>query len=75
MPEYMNLGGDSGVAFYEISPNSITVQFSDGAVYLYTYASAGPAAIEQMKFLARTGEGLNSYINRYVKYGYEARLR
>ncbi len=75
MRRYQNLGGDSGVAAYEIGDNSITVQFSTGAVYLYTDRSAGTENIEKMKSLALGGEGLNSYINRNVRKGYESKLR
>ncbi|PAU51922.1 hypothetical protein BZL42_24875 [Pseudomonas indica] len=57
-----DLGGDSGVAFYEIGPESITVQFTMGATYLYNYRSAGQHHIEQMKALAIAGHGLNGYI-------------
>ena len=75
MQRYLNAGGDSGVAAFEIGQDSITVQFHDGAAYLYNHASAGPANIEQMKQLALGGRGLNSFINRYVRKGYAARLR
>ena len=75
MKLYKNLGGDSGVSAYEIGDDSITVQFSNGTVYLYTYRSAGSANIEEMKLLASAGEGLNSYIKRYVNKEYESKLR
>ena len=75
MERYKNLGGDSGVSDYKIGDDSITVQFSTGDVYLYTYSSAGSTHIEEMKLLAVTGEGLNSYINKYVRKGYESKLR
>ncbi|MCX6828349.1 MAG: hypothetical protein NT002_03600 [candidate division Zixibacteria bacterium] len=74
MERYKDIGGDSGVAAYEIGSDSITVQFKDGAVYLYTYASAGSDAIETMKGLAVSGDGLNSYINRNVRKKYAAKL-
>ena len=75
MERYKNLGGNSGVLAYEIGDDSITVQFSTGAVYLYTYRSAGSANIEKMKSLAVAGEGLNSYINIHVRDDYESKLR
>ena len=75
MEQYRNLGGDSGVAAYEIGPDSITVQFKDGAVYLYTNQSAGAASIAEMQRLARSGQGLNSYISRVVRKGYAQKLR
>lgn len=75
MERYKNLGGDSGVAFYEIGSESITVQFTTCASYLYTYGSAGRHHIEKMKELAIAGHGLNSYIKKYVNRGYAGRLR
>lgn len=74
MEIYKNLGGDSSVVAYEIGADSITVQFSDGSIYLYTYRSAGVGNIEEMKILARTGHGLNSFIMKRVRKSYEARL-
>ena len=75
MERYLNLGGNSGVEAYEIGEDYIRVQFSDGSVYLYTYASAGREHIERMKELARRGQGLNGYINRYVRKAYERKER
>ncbi|WP_199669333.1 hypothetical protein [Coprococcus sp. AF16-5] len=40
-------------------------------VYRYSYKSAGVENVENMKVLAEQGYGLNSFINRYVKYKYE----
>jgi len=75
MERYRNLGGDSGVASYELGHDSITVQFTTGATYLYNYQSAGRQHIEQMKSLAIAGHGLNSYIKKYVNRGYASKLR
>lgn len=75
MERYKNLGGDSGVAFYEIGHESITVQFSTGAIYLYNYRSAGQNHIEKMKELATTGHGLNSYIKKYANRSYAKKIR
>jgi hypothetical protein len=75
MERYKNLGGNSGVAAYEIDSNSITVQFVTGSVYLYTYKSTGSENIEEMKLLAISGQGLNSFISKYVKKSYESKLR
>jgi len=55
MEPYKDIDGDSGVYAYEIGVDFIRVQFEDGGVYLYTYASAGSQNIERMKNLARTG--------------------
>ncbi len=75
MEHYKNLGGDSGVSAFEIGDDSIKVQFSDSSVYLYTNQSAGAQNIEQMKVLARQGEGLNSFINKRVRKAYASKLR
>ncbi len=72
MPVYANIDGDSGVASYEIGANFITVFFRGTArSYTYSYSSAGREHVEEMKRLAEIGDGLNSYINRFVKYRYE----
>lgn len=70
MERYANRGGDSGVAAYRIGPDSICIQFTTGATYLYTYVSAGANNIETMKDLARQGHGLNSFTNRVVRTKY-----
>lgn len=75
MPDYQNLGGNSNVASYEIGPDSISVLFNDGNEYVYTNKSAGASSINRMKELAEAGRGLNSYIMRFVKYGFESRSR
>lgn len=71
MERYSNYGGKSSIRFYEIEPMRIRVMFSDGKVYSYSYESAGIDHIEEMKRLARSGSGLNSYIMRNVKRAYE----
>lgn len=75
MIQYKNLSGNSGVYAYKYSSDRITIQFRDGAVYLYTYSSAGMPNIETMKSLALSGRGLNSFISRVVKKNYHSRLR
>lgn len=67
---YSNNGGKSGIIAYAIGTGSITVQFSTGWYYEYTYNSAGESAIETMKSLAESGSGLNSFIMRNVKNNY-----
>lgn len=71
MERYRNLSGTSGVSAYETGPTYIKVQFSTGSVYSYSYGKAGAAHVEQMKQLARSGSGPNSYINKYVKFLYD----
>jgi hypothetical protein len=75
MQPYRDIDGDSGVAAYETGPDFIRVQFSTGAVYLYTHASAGVVAVAEMGRLAAAGDGLNSYINRHARRAYAARER
>lgn len=75
MERYTNIGGDSSVRAFECATDSIIVEFSDGSAYLYTHASCGQNHCEQMKRLARAGDGLNSYIMRNVRRGYARKLR
>jgi hypothetical protein len=74
MKRYRNLDGNSGVRAYSIQPDSITIQFADGARYLYTYASAGKSNIEEMKMLAESGKGLSTFISQHVHDAYRAKL-
>lgn len=72
MERYRNSGGDSGVSSYEIGADYIIVKFSGSIrTYRYSYRKAGKHHVETMKRLARSGSGLNSYINRYVKNLYD----
>ncbi|MDM8001213.1 MAG: hypothetical protein QUS33_14795 [Dehalococcoidia bacterium] len=75
MEPYKNLGGDSNVVAFEIGEGYIKVQFGDGSIYLYTDKSAGAANIAEMHRLARTGHGLNSFIQRVVRKRYAQKLR
>lgn len=72
---YKNLNGDSNVAAYEADSDSITVQFGDGSIYVYTYRSAGASNVEHMKRLAAGGRGLNSFINTAVRKLYASKRR
>lgn len=71
MQSYTNYSGNSNVVSFEIGSIYITVQFSTGHPYTYSYGKAGVAHVEKMKELARAGRGLNSYINLYCKYLYD----
>jgi hypothetical protein len=64
---YGNLSGNSGVVAYEIGDDHIKVGFRGGRVYTYTYQSAGRGDVEQMKSLARAGQGLSTFISRVVR--------
>jgi hypothetical protein len=72
MEKYSNKGGDSGVSAYEIGHDYIKVKFSRTfRTYTYSYRKAGSVHVENMKRLAQSGNGLNSYINKYVKELYD----
>jgi hypothetical protein len=71
---YKDIDGDSGVYAYEIGPDYISVQFKDGGIYTYTYQSAGITNVEHMKQLARSGDGLNAFINKTVRKQYASKL-
>ena len=75
MEIYKNLSGDSGVHAFQIGADFIIVGFKKGGTYRYSYRSAGRRNIEQMKTLARRGQGLGTFINRYVKKEYERKIR
>jgi hypothetical protein len=72
MERYRNSGGDSGVSAYELGSDYIRVKFSGNSrIYTYSYRKAGRSLVEQMKGLAQGGSGLNSYINKHVKFLYD----
>ena len=64
MTPYANHSRKSPITAYEIADDSIKVQYRPDWIYLYTYRTAGRTAIEEMKELARAGEGLSTYISR-----------
>jgi hypothetical protein len=72
MENYKNKGGNSGVCAFGIGADYIEVEF-DGAVktYTYSYRKAGKVHVDRMKSLAQSGSGLNSYINKNVKFSYD----
>lgn len=63
MERYRNSSGNSGVYGIETANDYIRVQFSSGQTYRYSYnGKAGTNHVENMKSLARSGSGLNTYI-------------
>lgn len=71
MTFYQDIDGDSGVLAYELGADYIDVQFKGTSkIYRYSYQSAGREYVEIMKVLAKNGDGLNSFINKNVKYSY-----
>jgi hypothetical protein len=78
MPAYANAGGNSNVVWYDFDPADdtwIVVTFAGGKArnYRYTAASCGLSAVRTMIGLAQAGQGLNSFISRRVRQGYERR--
>lgn len=74
MKPYANLSGNSGVVAYEIRRGAIVVQFEDGLKYEYTEASAGAAAVAEMKHLAEAGRGLGTFISQHVRQHYSRKF-
>lgn len=70
---YANVGGNSGVASYDLGDDWFLVNFTTGSRYLYTTKSATREQIEEMKRYANDGKGLNSYIMRTLKTNYAGR--
>jgi WYL domain-containing protein len=62
----------SGIRCFKIGDNYILVEFTDGKKYLYNYEKPGKKHVEKMKALALKGEGLSTYINKYVRDSYAA---
>lgn len=73
MERYKNWGGNSGVFAFTNGADYIVVQFIKGGTYRYSYRSAGRENIEQMKALAAQGQGLGTFINKYVRNAYESK--
>ena len=75
MQRYANRGGGSGVVAFATGPRGIAVEFVDGSVYVYDLERPGAQAVADMKRLARAGEGLSTYISRFVRDNYAKKLR
>lgn len=67
MERYRNIDCDSGVQAFEIGQDYIKIQFLTGTPYIFSYINTGSENIEIMKRLAKSGEGLNAFINTVVK--------
>ena len=68
MERYLNKDGSSGVEEFEISTDAIELIFEDRK-FLYTYNQIRPGKsyVEEMKKKAVDGEGLNTYVNQYIR--------
>lgn len=74
MRPYQDTDDESGVVAYRIGAGSITIRFRSGGTYLYDASAPGAAHVAEMQRLARAGDGLNTYINKYVRKNYAAML-
>jgi hypothetical protein len=75
MTPYRDRDGDSGITAYEIGDDSIKIEFKDGSRYFYDATAPGARHVEEMCRLAESGDGLNTYINRYVRSNHAGKLR
>lgn len=73
MKPYRDLSGDSGVDSYEDGVDWIKVRFKQGGTYLYDGDRPGLEHVDRMKQLASAGDGLATYISRYVRRNYSRR--
>lgn len=74
MRTYQNISGRSGVKAFAIADKFIIVLFNNDKAYHYSYAVSGISSVEQMKALALSGLGLNTFINQHVRKHYATRL-
>lgn len=70
--QYKDLHRNSSVAFYELGPNFIRVQFKfSPRVYQYSHLRAGRSHVTYMTILAKRGWGLNRYIKKFADKLYD----
>ena len=74
MEHYLNKSGTSPVTKFKIEQEKITVWYNDDTSYSYSYARAGQPIVEKLKELARTGEGLATYISQQAKFLYDHKI-
>lgn len=75
MQPYKDRTGDSGIAAYELGEGSITIEFHKGGVYLYNAERPGASHVHEMRKLAEFGDGLNTYINKFVRRNHAGKIR
>lgn len=71
---YRNLNGNSPVRFYEFGPALIRVWFEGGKGYEYDSIRPGGEQVNILKSLATDGQGLATYITKYVNKNYARKL-
>jgi hypothetical protein len=74
MKRYRNLDGNSGVTAYECGDGFIRVRFVNGDIYEYTDKTTGREHIANMQELAQAGQGLSTYVSRFVHDDYARKL-
>jgi len=72
--KYKDLSGDGGIMGYFFLEDGIIIKFSNSYYYLYNYENPGGEHVEKMKKLAAQGQGLKTYINKYVRDNYAYRF-
>lgn len=73
MMPYRDAGGNSGISGYEIGDDFVRVQFRPGGIYIWSVKGVGRAHIDRMQMLAAAGDGLNTYINKWVHKAFDRR--
>jgi hypothetical protein len=74
MQRYKNLDGDSGGVAYELGGHSLKLRFRGGDIYLQDEKTPGRGALARTQALPLVGRGLSTYISRYVRDKYAAKL-
>lgn len=74
MKRYADRSGESGIAAYEPGAGFIVIRFKHGGTYRYDGKKPGRRQVAAMKKLAENGEGLATYINRFVRENYGEKL-
>ncbi|HCC06182.1 TPA: hypothetical protein DEP94_02410 [Candidatus Nomurabacteria bacterium] len=64
MKTYTDGDNDSNIMGYDYGESWIRVYFKDNSEYEYAGGEVGQYVIDQMKYLADSGEGLNSFIGK-----------
>lgn len=53
----------TSIVHYSLFYDRIILEFKGGELYTYSYESTGVAVVEAMRSLAKSGQGLNRYLN------------
>ncbi len=70
MERYQNTSGQSGIEAFELGVGWIKIRFADGWLYTFTEDKVGRAPLIALQQFAVDGQGLNTYINQYVRDQY-----